>query len=209
MSDLEPAATVGDNKRDGMRGEVFKNAARIGEHSGPGDTPIYKLATLAIEASYNGLIEPTDAKLLFQEYKDASKKAGGTPGSTKTNASKLRKLIEFGCFPDSEQAAERAASLRKFVKKAKPPFDGLVEVARYRLKLQRKLTNDEIAAAITKAPPKAKAKASEWQAVAKTVGKLLAVKDAAAIDHAITIRDQLNNYIAQNGEEIHEEVQAA
>jgi hypothetical protein len=210
MSDEQDAAaaTVGHNIAD-LQKIFFQDVTALGLETGLGTTALSRFGLRVIKAASDGLIEPGQATAIYQVYADASKSAGGTPGSIKTNASKLRKLIELGCLPDGEQLADDAMRMRDEIENAKPPFDGLVEVARQRLKATQKLSADDIKSTLTKAPPKVKSTANEWQSIAKGVTALVATaKDRELSDDDVkvvkAIRDQLNTIIAKDSEETHE-----
>ena len=190
-----PNPDTGHNNFSTQLATFLEEVDQLGEQSALGATALTALAQRVIAAASDGLIEPQAAPGIYQRYAAASKKAGGTPGSIKTNVSKIEKLIELGNLNDGPQAAEHAARLREKIANAKSPFEGLVEVARRRCKEKRKLNDDEISMALTKAAPKPKADSTGWEAVAKKVGALVATKDKEGLDDAIAIRDKLETYI--------------
>jgi hypothetical protein len=182
-------------------GAFFADVDELGRQSGLGTAALTSLADRVIAAASDGLITPPDAQAIYDRYAAASKGAGGTPGSIKTNISKIRKLIELGGQNDGAQIADVAKRIRDDIADAKSPFEGLVEVARCRLRAKRKLTDDEIRAALTKAGPKAKS--SGWTALARRVDALVAVKDAvepAELVAACAIINRIAAFIAQNNE---------
>jgi hypothetical protein len=200
-----PPATVTarSNSPDiGERAKAFlAEVDKLGSQAGLGTAALTSLADRVIAAASDGVIRPEHAKDIYKRYADASKNAGGTPGSIKTTISKIKKLIELGGQSDGAQIADDAARIRDDGADAKSPFEGLVEVARRRLRAKRKLTDEEIRAALTKAEPRAKL--SGWAALAKRVDALVAAKAAveeAELEEARAILDQIAAFIAQNGE---------
>jgi len=162
-----------------------------------GTTALAKLATCVVEAARDGLIRPKDATSIFESYATASKKAGGTPGSIKTNSSKIRKLIELGCMPEGKQLADDAMRMRDRgeVENPKSAFEGLVNIARLRLKEKRKLSEDEIKMALAKAPKRERAKPAPKGDVVAEFERLVA---AATEVELSVIRDRLNERIHQS-----------
>jgi hypothetical protein len=182
-------------------GAFLAEVDKLGSQAGLGMAALTILADRVIAAAIDGSIEPRNAKDIYDRYAAASKNAGGTPGSIKTNTSKIKKLIELGGQSDGAQIADDAARIRDDVADAKSPFEGLVEVARRRLKAKCKLTDEEIRAALTRAEPRAKS--SGWAALARRVDALVAAKDVeqAELAAARAILDQITEFIAQNDDD--------
>jgi hypothetical protein len=202
-SPLEPAAlgvtSCSNSDQAEDIGDFLAEVDKLGSQAGLGMAALTILADRVIAAARDGSIEPRNAQAIYERYAAASRGAGGTPGSIKTNTSKIKKLIELGCLPDVAQIADDAARIRDDGANAKSPFEGLVEVARLRLREKRKLTDEEIRAALTRAGPKAKS--SGWAALAKRVDALVAAKDAveeAELEEARAILNQIAEFIAQN-----------
>jgi hypothetical protein len=142
---------------------LLESVSRLGGQSALGMTALLQLGMTVIDAAQDGVVKPSSATLIAQHYADGCKNAGGTPGSVKTNASKIRKLIELGCLNHGPQLAQNALRMRDDIQNPKSPFETLVEVARRCVKSRdRELSGDEIAVAIAKVAPKVKSKASGW-----------------------------------------------
>jgi hypothetical protein len=194
-------AAPGHNSISERISAFLDDVAALGKQSALGVTALTTLADRVIAAASDGLVQPRDAAAIYERYAAASKGAGGTPGSIKTNVSKIRKLIELGCLPEGAQIADDAVRMRDDLENAKSPFEGLVDVARTRLRVQHKLTNDEIRAALTKAKPKPKAASGEWLALSKRVRALVASKedvDLQVLEVASAIKDRIEGFISQS-----------
>ena len=184
---------------------VLDSATLLGGQSALGGTALLQLGMTVIEAAHDGIVRPETATAIAQHYADGCKNADGTPGSVKTNASKLRKLIELGKLNDGPKLAKDALRVRENIENPKSPFETLVPVVRHCLKSKScELADDEIGVVIAKAPPKknSKAKTSDWQSVAIQVCELIAVKDEDGLRAAHAIRAQLNNYLKDDSEEV-------
>jgi hypothetical protein len=178
----DKVATPGHNSIGERVSAFFNDVDALGKQSALGTTALTSLAERVVAAASDGLIQPTNAQAIFERYAKANLGAGGTPGSVKTNTSKIRKLIELGCLPEGAQISDDAARMREDVANAKSPFEGLVEVARSRLSAKRKLSDDEIRTALTKAKPRPKAASGEWLAISKRVSTLVAAKEDVGPD---------------------------
>jgi hypothetical protein len=188
---------IGDNMGEAQKA-FFADVAEFGRQSGVGSTALSNLAVRVIEAAKAGLIEPYNANRIYNVYVEASKNAGGTPGSIKSNVSKLRKIIELGTrFRESDTIVDDVARIRDELPNPKSLFEGLVDIARRRIERKRKLSDDEIRKVLTKAPkrPAAVNSVDGWQTVAEKVKKLVATNNKDGIETAIAIRDQIDSYI--------------
>jgi hypothetical protein len=188
----EATAGPGHNSQGKKVKALLADVDNLGKESARGTTALSDLAMRVVEAACDGVITPKDAKPIYERYATASKKAGGTPGSIKTTVSKIRKLIEIGGQNDGMQLADDVVRMRGEVDNAKPPFDGLVDDARLRLKEKRRLNDDEIKTALAKAPKREKAKPAPKGDVVAEFEKLVAAATEAEL---IAIRDRLNQRI--------------
>jgi hypothetical protein len=204
----EAIAEPGHNSGNRLKAFLDDVVVDLGRQSARGTTALSDLAIRVIEAAHDGVLQPQAAKAIYERYAEASKSAGGTVGSVKSNTSKIKKLIELGCLPDGLRIAEEAMGMRDGVDNPKSVFEGLVEVARLR-QAKDELTNDEIKMVLAKAPKQAKPKPAGgdaspgWQDVAKHINALVSTKDRAGLEAAIAIRDQIDSYVAEVSEEIH------
>ena len=107
----EQVAAPGHNSISERVTSFLEEVAALGRQSALGTTALTSLAERVIAAASDGLIQPSDAPAIYERYAEANKGAGGTPGSIKTNVSKIRKLIELGCLPEGAQMADDAAHM--------------------------------------------------------------------------------------------------
>jgi hypothetical protein len=199
MSDTNDDAGIGHNIV-GEKKRFYETVESLGLTEGVGSTSRTHLAKCVLGAAEKSLIKPHEAKFIFHSYAEASKRGGGTPGSTDTNVSKIKKLIEFGNQNDGYAVAEDAMRLHPDVENAKSLFEGLVQVARVYLKERRRLTDEELTVALSKVPPKEKTDRRLRDAAIKHVTALVKSKDTAALDE---IRALLDQQPIENSEEIH------
>lgn len=154
--------------------DFMSDVRQFGRNAAEGKDALPMLAARVVAAANDGVIDldkdkhgdgVDDAAFLYAEYsKSEAKKSVHemTDGGKKANVSKLRQIIKFGGMTtcDPVDVFNRTVIKRKKMvaadQKVKPAYASYVDVARAQLDLDRDMSDDEIAATITRKGPEPK-----------------------------------------------------
>jgi hypothetical protein len=193
---------------DDLRKAFLADVREFGRDSAAGKDSLPKLAVRVVKAAADGIINytdpkakklndgPDDAELAYTSYVEAeSKKAihEHSDGGKKANISKLRKLIQFGCSTvcDPMDVMNRTVIRRSDLAEAggdvKGAYPAYVDVARAQIANDRDLTDEQIDAAIVKAPAKEKDVIDVLKSVEKILDQLITGEHKAGQDQSVEV----------------------